>query len=350
MIACFPRDMTLGRAPTLLAVVVMLSLVVLPGDSRAEQADPRQKPLVPLPAKVPSPKDNPGTVAKVELGRQLFFDPRLSGKNTMSCASCHLPDKAFGDGLARARGANRKRLSRNTPTLINVGFYNRFFWDGRARSLEEQALGPIGAADEMNQDLGELEQELDAIPGYARQFRAVFGARVTRIGIARALAAFQRTLVTGRSAFDRYLAGDEKALSKSARRGLALFTGGAGCVRCHRGPLLSDGKLYRLGVASQDKGLAGVTGRKDDTGKFRTPTLRNVAQTGPYMHDGSMKTLDEVVTFYYRGVPMSLAGHPVDLKPLLGQGLSGVPDIVDFLESLTGRVPKVTRPKLPRDQ
>ncbi len=347
MATCFRCELTTGRGPALLPVLVMLPLIAVPIFSRSGAADPGGKPLVVLPGKVSSPKDNPVSSAKVALGRQLFFDPRLSGKNTMSCASCHRPDKAFGDGLPRARGANRKRLSRNTPTLINVGFYGRFSWDGRATSLEEQALGPISSPDEMNQDLGELEKELNAVPGYAEQFRAIFATRVTRVGIARALAAFERTLVTGRSPFDRHLSGDEKALSKSARRGLALFTGRAGCVRCHRGPLLSDGKLYRLGVASRDEGLAGVTGRKADRGKFRTPTLRNVAQTGPYMHDGSMKTLDEVVTFYYRGVPMSLAGLAVDVKPLFGQGLSEVPDIVAFLESLTGQPPKVARPELP---
>ncbi len=147
--------------------------------------------------------------------------------------------------------------------------------------------------------------------------------------------------------FDRQLAGEESALSEAARRGMELFQGSAGCVQCHQGPLLSDEKFYRLGVSFKDKGLAGVTGKKEDTGKFRTPSLRNIAQTGPYMHDGSIKTLDDVVTFYYRGVPTTTTNDlPLDIQPLSGQSFSEISDLVAFLESLTGEPPKVTPPKL----
>jgi cytochrome c peroxidase len=314
----------------------------------AEDTEPKRNPLVPLPRNVPDPKDNPATPEKVALGKQLFFDPRLSGDNTMSCATCHLPEKAFGDGLPRAKGAEEKELARNTPSLLNVGFYSSYFWDGRSKSLEEQALGPIESPEEMNQNLAELVQELKVIPSYVEQFQDVFGTQVTQDGIAKALAAFQRTLVTGASPFDRYLSGDETALSDSARRGLDLFQGEAGCVQCHQGPLLSDGKFYRLGVSFKDKGLADVTGKKEDAGKFRTPSLRNIAQTGPYMHDGSMKTLDDVVIFYYRGVPTSgPTDLPLDIQPLTGQSFSEISDLVAFLESLTGEPPKITPPKLP---
>ncbi|MEX0728695.1 MAG: cytochrome c peroxidase [Planctomycetaceae bacterium] len=288
----------------------------------AAQADQRttQKPeLVPLPQSVPSPKDNPATEAKVSLGKQLFFDPRLSGNNTMSCATCHLPEKAFGDGLARAKGHADKTLTRNTQSILNVGFYTRYLWDGRAKSLEEQALGPIESPDEMNQNLDELEQELNAVRGYVEQFQNVFGTNVTRDGVAKSLAAFQRTLVTKPSRFDRYLNGDKQALSFNEKRGLELFKGAAGCIRCHHGPLLSDGKFYRLGASFQDEGLASVTKKRDDKGKFRTPTLRNIAETGPYMHNGSMRTLDDVVTFYYRGVPRKTPDDlPLDIEPLSG--------------------------------
>jgi cytochrome c peroxidase len=266
----------------------------------------------------------------------------------MSCATCHVPEKAFADGLRRAKGANDKELARNTPTLLNVAFFERFFWDGRAETLEQQALAPIESPDEMDQDLDELENELNAVPGHVEQFQGVFGTRVTRGGIAQALAAFQRTLITGPSPFDRYLAGDKRALSASARQGLELFQGSAGCVRCHQGPLLSDGNFYRLGVSLQDEGLAGVTGRKEDTGKFRTPSLRNIARTGPYMHDGSLGTLDDVVTFYYRGVPTTFRdGLPLDIHPLSGQSFSEIPDLVEFLKSLTGEPPQITVPSLP---
>lgn len=304
--------------------------------------------IAPLPAQPKAPDDNPTTSRKVALGRQLFFDPRLSGDNTMSCATCHLPDKGLGDGLAKGKGHGGKTLARNTPTLLNVAFQPRLFWDGRAKTLEEQALGPIESPEEMHQDLAEMERELAAIPGYVTQFRDVFGTRPTKEAVARSLAAFERTLVTRPSPFDRYLAGDKDALSPSAENGYRLFIGDAGCIRCHHGPLLSDGEFYRLGVSSDDAGLAAVTGKSDDRGKLRTPTLRNVALTGPYMHDGSLKTLDDVVTFYYRGVPeTSPDGLRLDVKPLVSQSFSEIPDLVAFLESLTGEAPKVTPPELP---
>ena len=234
--------------------------------SNAPQAESESAPekLVPLPRAVPAPKDNPTTPAKVELGKKLFFDPRLSGDNKMSCVTCHIPEKAYGDGLALSPGADGKPLARNTQTCLNVGFFNRFFWDGRAGSLEEQTLGPLQSSVEMNQNLDELEAELAVIPGYVTEFKNVFGTKPNRDGIAKALAAFQRTLVTEPSPFDRYLAGDKDALSDDAKQGLDLFQGEAGCIRCHHGPLLSDGKYYRIGVLSKDEGRAVVTGKKED--------------------------------------------------------------------------------------
>jgi cytochrome c peroxidase len=305
------------------------------------------KQMASLPKTIPAPKDNPTTPEKVALGKQLFFDPRLSGDNKMSCATCHPPDKAFGDGLPQAKGAADKTLKRNTPSLLNVGFYSTFHWDGRVKSLEEQALLPIQSPEEMNQDLGELEKELNAVPGYVMQFQAVFGTNVTRDGIAKALAAFQRTLVTGPSPYDRYLGGDKNALSDEAKQGMELFFGSARCATCHRGPLLSDERFYRLGV-SDDKGQGLVTGKKEDNYKVRTPPLRNVARTGPYMHDGSHKTLSDVVMFYYRGVPASgPEGMSLDIEPLLGNSFAEISAMTAFLEALTGEEPKVTPPELP---
>lgn len=304
--------------------------------------------LVPLPRKVTAPKDNPTTDAKVELGKMLFFEPRLSGDNKMSCASCHIPEKGYGDGLARSPGASGRPLERNTQTCLNVGFFKAFFWDGRAASLEEQALGPIQSAAEMNQDLAELEAELTKIPQYATRFRKVFGTQPNQDGIAKALAAFQRTLVTGRAPFDRFLDGEKDALSKKAKRGMELFQGEAGCSECHNGPLLSDGKFYRLGVAYSDEGRAKITGKKEDRYRFRTPSLRNVAETGPYMHNGSFKTLDDVVTFYFRGIPDSGPdGLTPDTAALTDLSFSDIAAIVEFLESLSGESPSITLPKLP---
>ena len=308
----------------------------------------QDKPLVPLPKTAPAPKDNPTTPEKVALGKQLFFDPRLSGGNTMSCATCHLPEKAFGDGVALGKGEKGNTLERNTQSCLNVGFFTNFFWDGRDATLEEQALGPIQSPVEMNQELEELEQELNAIPGYTTQFQAIFGTPPNRDGIAKALAAYQRTLVTGPSPFDRFLMGDENALSDDAKRGLELFRGEAGCIECHRGPLLSDNKFYRLGVTHKDEGRAKVTGKKVDRYRFRTPSLRNIAETGSYMHNGSLKTLDDVVTFYYRGIPSrGPDGLTPDTEALSDRSFSEIPLIVAFLKSLSGKPPEFVPPLLP---
>lgn len=310
--------------------------------------EPGKKALPVLPPTAPSPADNPTTPEKIALGKQLFFDPRLSGDNSRSCASCHLPEKAFTDALPRAKGAGGKELSRNTPTLLNVGFYSAYFWDGRAGSLEEQALFPIQSPDEMNQDLLALEKELNAIPGYVSQFQAVFGSRVTAANIAKALAAFERTLVSRDSPFDRYLAGDKSTISEEARNGWELFRDAAGCIRCHSGPNFSDSKFYRLGTTFRDRGRGAVTGEKREFYAFRTPALRDVAKTAPYMHDGSMETLDQVVEFYYRGAPIqSHDGLPLDIAPLLGQSYSEISAIVAFLETLNGEIPQVSPPRLP---
>jgi cytochrome c peroxidase len=323
-------------------------IMLLSSEAISEEPKKADSELVPLPRAVKAPKDNPTTPAKVELGKKLFFDPRLSGDNKMSCATCHAPEKAYGDGLALSPGAAGKPLERNTQTCLNVGFFKSFFWDGRARSLEEQALGPIESKVEMNQDLNELEVELATIPGYVTEFRNVLGTKPNRDGIAKALAAFQRTLVTEPSPFDRFLAGEKDALSDQAKRGLELFRGDAGCIECHNGPLLSDGKFYRIGVSFKDEGRAKITGKKEDRYRFRTPSLRNIAETGPYMHDGSQKTLEEVVTFYFRGIPASgPSGLELDTESLDSLSFSDIGSMVAFLKSLSGKVPKITPPELP---
>lgn len=310
--------------------------------------DRTERSLVPLARTVKAPADNPTTAAKVELGKLLFFDRRLSGSNKMSCATCHIPEKAFGDGLALSPGAGDVPLQRNTQSCLNVGLFESLFWDGRAASLEEQGLGPIESPAEMNQDIDALETELAAIPGYVDQFDEVFGTKPDRAAIAKALAAFQRTLLTGPAPFDRYLAGEEDALTADAKRGLELFRGEAGCIECHHGPLLSDGRYYRLGVSFNDEGRGMITGRKEDRYRFRTPSLRNVADTAPYMHDGSQKTLEDVVLFYFRGVPDSAPdGLTPDVQALTGMSISDVASLVAFLESLSGSVPQINTPPLP---
>ena len=324
--------------------ILMASFGFIATEAKAQPTSDQR--MVPLSKTVPAPKENPTTPDKVALGKLLFFDPRLSGDNKMSCATCHRPDKAFGDGLPKAKGAGGKTLKRNTPSLLNVGFKSIFFWDGRARSLEEAALIPIQAADEMNQDLGELEKKLNAVPGYVKQFQAVFGTKVTRDGIAKALAAFERTLVTGPSPYDRYLGGEKDALLEEAKRGMELFFGNADCVRCHRGPLLTDEKFYPFGF-SRDKGRGVVTGKTEDNYKIRTASLRNVGRTGPYMHDGRYETLDDVLAFYLRGVPTSGPDKlPLDIQSLQGVPYTEMFDLIAFL-NMTGEEPKIAPPELP---
>jgi cytochrome c peroxidase len=199
----------------------------------------------------------------------------------------------------------------------------------------------------MNQDLDALEQELSAVPAYVEQFQAVFRSKATRATIAQALSAFERTLVTEPSPYDRYLAGQMDALSPEAKRGLELFFGQAGCARCHHGPLLTDEKFYRLGFSS-DEGLGSITGKTEDKYKFRTPSLRNVARTAPYMHDGSFRTLDEVLFYYLRSVPSSGPdGVALDIESLQGVSIDETSDLIAFLEALSGDAPQIAAPELP---
>ncbi|MBI2479026.1 MAG: c-type cytochrome [Planctomycetia bacterium] len=327
------------------AIVLLLTTTILPSAS----AEPETPSLAALPRTMPAPDSNSLSPAKVALGKQLFFDPRLSGDNTKSCATCHIPDKTFADGLAKSPGTKGQLLQRNTLGLANVGLFTSYFWDGRAASLEDQAAVPIQSPVEMNQDLDELERELNAIGGYRRQFQEVFGSRVTREGIAKSLAAFQRTIVTQDSPFDRFLAGDKEAISQAAKRGLELFESDAGCIRCHHGPLLSDGKFYRIGTSWLDRGRGAITQNADDDYRFRTPSLRNVAETAPYMHDGSRETLYDVVMFYFRGIPKATPeGQPLDIEPRLDSSFSDIDNLVAFLRTLTGQLPEVTPPELPK--
>lgn len=306
----------------------------------AGTVDPDTGTFAPLPVEAPSPDDNPTTPEKVLLGKELFFDQRLSGDNDMSCATCHAPEKGFGDGLPRALGHRQIELSRNTPTILNAAFYTSFFWDGRSASLEEQALVPIQAPHEMNQALDELVNELANDPDYAKQFQAAFGRAVNADDIAKAIAAYERTLITRDSPFDRYLAGDSNALSERAIEGMTYFMSTADCIRCHNGPMFSDGKYYRIGIDSSDKGRGEVTGNKDDWYRFRTPSLRDIARTAPYMHDGSEKTLFDAVEYYYRRVPtQGKDGLPLDVEPLLSSSYSEIEAIVEFLKSLSGTLP-----------
>jgi len=323
---------------------------------------------------VPVPAGNPQTGAKVELGRTLFFDRRLSGDGTMSCASCHVPEQAFADGQAVSLSYPTTRNWRNAPTLLNVAWQPLLFHDGRASSLEEQALFPLMSAFEMNQNLDFVEEELRSVPEYGALFERAFGdPDVTRERVAMALAAFERTLVTRDAPLDRHLAGEEGALSPQALEGLRVFTGQGGCVACHGGPALGDGRFHALNVPEspeferdprvaatrrfvakvygypgfrtldEDPGRYLITKRDGDWKAFRTPTLREVASTAPYMHNGIFSTLEEVVAFIDRG---GGEGN-TELRPL-GLTAAERAALVAFLaEALTGTPPEVRFPRVP---
>jgi cytochrome c peroxidase len=311
---------------------------------------------------VPVPADNPQTAEKIELGKQLFFDRRLSGDGTMSCSTCHDPEKGYSDDLPISLSYPTTRNWRNSPTLINVGFQTYLFHDGRARTLEEQALFPMMSAFEMNRNLDFVEEVIRSVPGYVEAFQKVFGGEVTRERMAMALAAFQRTLVSVNSPLDRFLSGDKKVLSREARKGYDVFMGKGRCAECHDGVNLADNKFYALHVPEneeqekdprvaatrrfvakvshyddyrnlkEDPGRYLVTKDKKDWKAFRTPTLREIAKTGPYMHNGILSTLDEVIEFFDKGGgPGNRALKPLKLtdeekkalKTFLVEGLAG---------------------------
>lgn len=301
--------------------------------------------LAALPAFSPGGSRNE---AEIELGKMLFFDTRLSGDKSMSCASCHDPAKGFADGKPRATGFAGKELMRHSPTVLNAAFNKFQFWDGRSRSLEEQALGPILSREEMNMVNGQqLIRRLNEVPEYKDRFQKAFGRGPTLRGVARAISAFERTLITPDSPFDRYLNGDKNALSLQEKKGLILFISKASCSQCHNGPNLTDNKFYNLGAyQADDLGRYRVTRVKKDKGAFKTPTLRNIALTMPYMHDGSLKTLEEIVDHYDQGGGTARNKSDLILKLHLTQQEKS--DLVAFLKTLTGKMPQVSMPQIPR--
>ena len=334
------------------------------------------------------PKDNALTPAKVELGRRLFFDPRLSADGKVSCATCHDPQRAFTDGRKTAVGIANRKGTRNTPTLLNAMFNSTMFWDGRADTLEQQAVLPLVNADEMGNDSHErVLQRIAALPGYANQFQSVFGQPVTLDALAKAIAAYERTLVSANAPLDRFLAGDRSAMSEAAQRGLTLFRTKARCTVCHNlnaaFPFLTDGNYRNTGVAANFVGFESLSrsattaaashaanqdanhgssartamekqegaaelGRfmvsEDalDVGAFRTPSLRNVELTAPYFHDGSAATLADVLSFYSRGGNAS-TNRDWELQ-VINLSEAEQKDLIEFLKCLTSDDARPVRP------
>jgi cytochrome c peroxidase len=318
------------RIATLFAAAVVPCMVV-------QAAEPR----LPLGLDLyrPVPSDNRLTAAKVALGRRLFFDRRLSRDGSLSCAGCHNPKRALTDGRVVAQGVGGAMGNRNTPIIVNRAWGGSFFLDGRAASLEQLALQPVLNPRELGMSPEAVLSLLRV--QYRPQFRSTFDAEPSLQLAAFALASYLRTIVDGDSPFDRYAAGDRSALSASARRGLALFQGKAGCGQCHAGPNLTDEEFHNTGVAWRtstltDEGRFAVTHSPADRGAFKTPTLREISRTAPYMHDGSFSTLAEVIEYYNSGGKKNSALDP-KLRPLhLTTAEKG--DILAFLGALEGRV------------
>ncbi len=341
----------------------------------AEVSLPKERDLLGLPP-VPVPADNPLTLEKAVLGKKLFEDRRFSADGTISCAHCHRPELAFQDGLAVSEGIGGRKGTRNAPTIINAAYYTTQFWDGRRPTLEAQSKDPfVNPIEHGLKNHDPIVGVVRSDPAYRRSFERAFGvkpAQITIDHVAQAIASFERTVVAGDSPFDRYLyGGDKNALSPAAVRGLAVFRGKGRCVSCHviesSTALFTDNDFHNLGVgferiadrlpeiiaafrkakatgkpvdeavlsqkALSELGRFAVTGDVSDLGKFKTSTLRNIALTAPYMHDGSLKTLEEVVDFYDRG---GFANPMLDggIRPL-GLTAQEKADLVAFLKSLT---------------
>ena len=309
------------------------------------------------------PPDNPLNEKSVALGRKLFFDPILSSDGTVSCASCHQPDHGFASPDALSVGVGGQLTKRNAPSVLNRGYGQHFFWDGRAASLEKQAMGPLSSPAELGGDIPKVLKALKANQEYVTAFNEVFGPAdkkaegeskpkgpnasasdsgqdsVTIDNVCKAIASFERSLVSGNAGVDRFRASEYSALNKMARQGMWIFESRGGCWKCHSGPNFTDEDFHNTGVsfgsAERDTGRFQFTGEDSDKFKFKTPSLRDVELTAPYMHDGSVKTLREVVEFYNKGGAPDDKRLDEDMKPLnLTEDEVGF--LVEFLKALTG--------------
>ncbi|MFQ5794827.1 MAG: cytochrome-c peroxidase [Candidatus Bipolaricaulia bacterium] len=360
-----------------LILAAALTLVLTSQPSASIQSERDFPPLAPLPP-VPVPPDNPITPEKVELGRLLYFDPRMSADGSLSCNSCHSVSTGWAAPTAISFAGPGTSHWRNAMTILNVGYYTKLNWDGARKSIEQQNAGAWGGAVAGNLDSALAEERLAQIPEYVERFRQVFGTEYPLWDDAlKAVATYQRTIVSRNVPFDAYLNGDETAISDVAKRGFELFQGKANCIACHNGALTSDDSYHALGVpmnpdflnsplkqitfryeqwakgapeqiyrtATEDLGLYYVTKQDSDIGKFRTPSLRDLCYTAPYMHNGVFSTLEEVVAFYNAGD----GDHP-NKSPLiqpLGLTADEQGDLVEFLNSLCGDPVTDEAPKLP---
>jgi cytochrome c peroxidase len=306
------------------------------------------KALYRRPPTIPFPKDNAYTPEKAALGKTLYFDTRLSVTSAQSCASCHSPSFGWGDGLAVGVGHGMNKLGRHSPTVVNAAWGAIFMWDGRLATLEEQALGPIQSPGEMNMPLDHLMQRLTAIPEYKPRFASVFPKEgMTPQTLAKAIATYERTIVSERAPFDAWIDGDEKAISEEAKRGFTLFNGKAQCAACHEGWNFTNDGFQDIGLPSKDVGRGeyapGVVKMQH---AFKTPGLREIGRRAPYMHDGSLATLEQVID-HYDGGGVDRPSRS-DLMHPLGLTVQEKSDLVAFLNSLSSNLTPTAAPVLPR--
>jgi cytochrome c peroxidase len=340
--AVTPRTATLAASALVAAAALLFSAAAsAPAPARPDEGPPPPLGLPPI----DWPEDNPYNAAKAELGRLLYFDNRLSSDESVSCASCHAPEKAFTDASGVSTGIGKQKGGRSSPTVINRAYSTYQFWDGRAASLEEQAKGPLANPLEMtSQKSADKAHEacvavLKGIPGYVERFKKTFGTDDFTIDhVAKAIATFERTVLSGNAPYDRYQAGDTKAMTAGQVRGMNVFFNKAACDSCHLGFNFTDGSYVNIGIGMDrpkpDLGRFRVTDREEDKGAFKTPTLREVENTGPYMHDGRFRTLEEVVDHYDKG---GIKNPHLDqrIKPLHLTAQEKA-DLVSFLKALSG--------------
>jgi cytochrome c peroxidase len=300
------------------------------------------------PATIPLTKSNPTTPEKVALGQMLFFDPRLSGSGVISCGTCHNPALGWTDALPKGLGHMGGRLRRHTPTILNVAYGEPYFWDGRAATLEDQAKGPLTSEAEMNMPAEVAVKRILSIPGYVTAFAYAFPGKAVSVDtIAAAIASYERTVVSNSAPFDKWVAGDEGAISPAAKRGFSLFNGKANCAVCHSGWRMTDDGFHDIGISGSDRGRAEIApGIVQLEHAFKTPTLRNINQRAPYMHDGSLATLSAVIDHYDSGF-VSRASLDTQMHRL-GLNPEEKADLLAFLDTLTSVDSPAVVPQLPQ--
>jgi cytochrome c peroxidase len=329
-----------------IGLTTALALGAIAGVAMAQEPTDAQRAAFKRPATIPFPADNPYTPEKAALGKMLFFDTRLSRDKNLSCASCHNPSFGWEVPFDKAIGAGGKPLGRHAPTALNQAWSKNLFWDGRAPTLEAQARGPIEAAVEMDLPMATAVSRLKAVQGYVAAFDKAFPKEgLTETTILKAIATFERTIVTGDTPFDRWMRGDAKAMTPEAKRGFALFDGKARCSACHTGWNFTDDKFHDIGLATADPGRMGITKRAGEQFAFKTPGLREIAARAPYMHHGALPTLEAVVGHYIGG------GQPRPTRSPLMQPIAltaqEMQDLLAFLRSLSSAQAMQAMPHLP---